>query len=367
MAPAATGAGRYGTDDYPDARAVCTATGQVSGTCPRYNWSGTSDRLFAKRNCTDFVAWRVGITWGSLSFPKSAAAPNGDGNARGWRQGAINSGYQTSTIPIVGSVAWWGASAANEWGHVAVVTSVNADGSAVVEEYNQAGTGAYANWRSIRADAYLYIKVSPAPEPSRSLPDSTGGALLNGATDLLSVLAKGPTNTLRTYWVSPGQPWSGPATIGGAGSTYSAPAAVVNQSTGLISAFAQGPNNTLQTYWVSPGQPWSGPATIGGAGSTYSAPAAVVNQSTGLISAFAQGPNNTLQTYWVSPGQPWSGPATIGGAGSTYSPAAAAVNPGSGLISAFTQGANNTLNRYWVTHGRPWSGPVMIGGFGSTF
>jgi surface antigen len=147
VAPSASAAGSYGTDDYPDAGAICTATGKVSGGCAGYDWGGMSSRRFYKRNCTDFVAWRLGITWGSLAFP------SGDGNARSWKQGAINSGYQTSTTPVVGAVAWWGSSTGGGFGHVAVVIAVNPDGSAKVEEYNQSSTGTYANQRDVRAEA----------------------------------------------------------------------------------------------------------------------------------------------------------------------------------------------------------------------
>ncbi|MEO3939253.1 CHAP domain-containing protein [Dermatophilaceae bacterium Soc4.6] len=114
-----------------------------------------SPRLFAYRNCTDFVAWRLGITWGSLAFPGA------DGNARGWRQGAINSGYGVGTVPVVGAVAWWGTEVGAGFGHVAVVASVNGDGSANVEQYNYGGTGTYSITYNKRADAYLYINVSP--------------------------------------------------------------------------------------------------------------------------------------------------------------------------------------------------------------
>ena len=94
---------------------------------------------------------------------------------------------------------------------------------------------------------------------------------------------------------------------------------MLNQSTGLISLFAEGANNTLDNYWVTTGQPWNGPATVGGIGSTYSATTASVNGSTGLISLFAQGASNSLDSYWVTAGQPWNGPLTIGGPGTTFS------------------------------------------------
>ena len=83
---------------------------------------------FAYRNCTDFVAFKLGITWGSMNFP------GGDGNAEGW----INSPRFThSTTATPGSVAYWpGTSSNGGFGHVAYVVSVNSNGSANVEQYN---------------------------------------------------------------------------------------------------------------------------------------------------------------------------------------------------------------------------------------
>ncbi|MGH2542757.1 MAG: CHAP domain-containing protein, partial [Ardenticatenaceae bacterium] len=57
------------------------------------------------------------FTWSSLEFP------NGDGNARGWKQGALNKGYRVDTTPALGAVAWWASR--SEFGHVAIVTKVN--------------------------------------------------------------------------------------------------------------------------------------------------------------------------------------------------------------------------------------------------
>src|SRR5690349_18681087 len=71
-APSAHAAGTYGVDDYPDKDAVACG---YSDWCK--NGSDMSSRGFVYRNCTDFAAWRLGIMWGSLKFPKSTAYPNG--------------------------------------------------------------------------------------------------------------------------------------------------------------------------------------------------------------------------------------------------------------------------------------------------
>lgn len=175
----AEASGSYGHDDYADKAAVCRTTRSQSGRCANYDWgyfdrnggfNDLSARRFGYRNCTDFVAWRLGITYSSLAFP------NGDGNARGWRQGAINSGYKTGSTPVQGAVAWWDAPAGGGYGHVAVVTSANSDGTAGVEEYNKNELGTYGTRPSVRPDAYLYIGVNPPgtsvpnPPPSSSAP-----------------------------------------------------------------------------------------------------------------------------------------------------------------------------------------------------
>jgi surface antigen len=196
---------------------------------------------------------------------------------------------------------------------------------------------------------------------------SAPSVVLNQSSDFALVMVQGPNNSLDAYWDTIGQPWAGPATVGGAGSTFSAPDMVLNQSTGFISASVQGPNNSLQNYWDTIGQPWAGPATVGGAGSTFSAPDMVLNQSTGFISASVQGPNNSLQNYWVTIGQPWAGPATVGGAGSTYAVVGAVLDLASDQVFVLSQGPSNTLEVDWVTIGQPWAGPDTIGGPGSTY
>ena len=62
--------------DYPDADAV-----DCSRTFGRYSWckNGTwlSPRRFGYRNCTDYAAWVLGITWSSFSFPTSTETAAG--------------------------------------------------------------------------------------------------------------------------------------------------------------------------------------------------------------------------------------------------------------------------------------------------
>lgn len=134
------------TFGYPNANAIdCSATYGIYSWCENGSW--LSPLRFAYRNCTDFVAWKLGITWGSMNFP------GGDGNARGW----INSPRFThSSTPTLGSVAWWGTDVGGGYGHVAYVVGVNSDGSANVEQYNWSGKGEPST-RTVKAEAYLVL------------------------------------------------------------------------------------------------------------------------------------------------------------------------------------------------------------------
>ena len=155
--------GTLGHNDYPYQNAInCQSTYGPDSWC--IDGNDISPLGFAYRNCTDFAAWRVGITWASF-------IRHGDGNAVGWKQAAINDGYTVSSTPVVGAVAWWPGGL----GHVAVVLSLNGDGSVNVEQYNQQNTGVYSQQSSVRADAYLYINVGvPSPSGSFVRDTSTG-------------------------------------------------------------------------------------------------------------------------------------------------------------------------------------------------
>ncbi len=145
-------------DNYPspDRNAVnCSATLGASSWCIDRNGNGIyekgedlSSRRFGYRNCTDFVAFRLGLSWSAFGFPV------GSGNAKDWKQYAGNVGYSVTTNPSVGDIAGW--STTSTFGHVALVSGVNADGSVSVEEYNQALNGLYGTRGAVRAEWYLH-------------------------------------------------------------------------------------------------------------------------------------------------------------------------------------------------------------------
>lgn len=140
----ASGARELG-DDYPWPYELRASQG-----------GGLSPLNYYYRECVDFVAWRLNRDQGSFEEPFkwvwSNLTPSG-GNASQWKYSWDRNGWETSSVPIVGSVAWFGSA-----NHVAYVKTVNADGTILIEEYNEGHRGLYGQ-RTILASsvsAFLY-------------------------------------------------------------------------------------------------------------------------------------------------------------------------------------------------------------------
>lgn len=127
------GSSQVGGGGYPWGYAPCLTGGQVQGYCNGYMWGyggnfyNWANGGYAYRNCTDYVAWRVG-------------APGGLGNAKYWNDRAPSYGYAVSGTPRVGAAA---ISEVGYYGHVMYVEAVNGDGSIVISDYNRQFTGEY--------------------------------------------------------------------------------------------------------------------------------------------------------------------------------------------------------------------------------
>lgn len=144
-----------GTDDYPWANQV-EAPNPVTG--------------MYYVNCTDFALWRLNQQVGATdpNHPKYtngnfASVPLGNGGewATAWRA----KGWPADNTPEVGAMAHFapGAVGASQtYGHIAVVQSINDDGTVTIEEYNGAVPYKY-NTRNVPADGvttYLHIPNS---------------------------------------------------------------------------------------------------------------------------------------------------------------------------------------------------------------
>lgn len=173
MLPAAPA--RADTGGYPQATMPCEwfpqATSGPAGTewCNDFDWGPAASTLlagqetidepttisprgFGYRNCTDYVAFKLG-------FDASVV----HGNGAQWK--AQLPPEDVTSYPTVGAVAWWGTEVDQGFGHVAVVLSVRENGSALIGEYNAHLDGTYdTRVVSPRAvDAFLHIRDQGVP------------------------------------------------------------------------------------------------------------------------------------------------------------------------------------------------------------
>jgi surface antigen len=196
------GPSRKGGGSYPNDDAACKWTGSKKGRCRGGDWgylnpkTGTwsllSSRGFNYRNCTDFVAWFMSLSWDDFGF-----AP-GQGNAADWRDHAANAGLVVESAPAVGDIAWWGAEKADGAGHVGIVTALDANGTVSISEYNGDGHGIWDLRPNLRADAYL--RRPPLPPPVIFVPPPTT------TTPTTTTPPQTTSSTTTTTQVPPQQP-----------------------------------------------------------------------------------------------------------------------------------------------------------------
>lgn len=128
-----------------------------------HSWSEPDPWRFYKRECVSFVAWRLNQV---NRFP-FANDLDGDGtldfrDAHNWADAARRFGFRVDRVPAPGAVAWWRASDARPYGHVAWVEGVGA-GVVVIEDSNGDSRHTYSR-RTIPAgepDAYIHFKDLP--------------------------------------------------------------------------------------------------------------------------------------------------------------------------------------------------------------
>lgn len=120
--------------DYvaPVQRIVASSTSSVNSsiTVLSANYNAKAGNAYAGGNCTWYAFNRrpdIGSFWG---------------DARTWDDSARAAGYRVDKIPEVGSIAQWEAYASSDvwgYGHVAIVESINGDGTITISEMNYAG------------------------------------------------------------------------------------------------------------------------------------------------------------------------------------------------------------------------------------
>jgi surface antigen len=134
-----------------------------------------------------FVTWRLNVQSGwkeGQPYPFTVATQGVGlfGNAGQWKD-TLGSKYTVDMTPKVGAVAWWSDSYysptndARGYGHVAIVSAVNGDGTIGIEEYNFNSNHNYHS-RTIAANdlsGYIHIadidNTAPAQGPSEDYSD----------------------------------------------------------------------------------------------------------------------------------------------------------------------------------------------------
>ncbi|PPH57027.1 hypothetical protein C5C67_00365 [Rathayibacter sp. AY1E1] len=115
---------------------------------------GLSPLGYYYRECVDFVAWRLNRDAGRTSAPWKYTwgniTPLG-GSAYEWPDNWAAKGWATSSVPIVGCVAWW------TYNHVSYVQKVNDDGTVLLEEYNYGGKHSYVTRTFPTAQVPLFL------------------------------------------------------------------------------------------------------------------------------------------------------------------------------------------------------------------
>jgi len=88
---------------------------------------------FYTRECTSYAAWYFNAIEGKDWYNSRP----GSGSAYNWPALAADQGYSVSSTPRVGAIASWPAGGIfGGYGHVAIVQSVNSNGTINVSEYN---------------------------------------------------------------------------------------------------------------------------------------------------------------------------------------------------------------------------------------
>lgn len=112
-------------DDYPFKSGIYNADNPVTG--------------FALKNCTDFAWWRLIQQLGITDQSKMDARRLGPGNGATWGDAWKRVGWEVTMTPKVGAIIWYGfgnPGGSAQYGHVAVVKEITADGKVIEEGYN---------------------------------------------------------------------------------------------------------------------------------------------------------------------------------------------------------------------------------------
>jgi CHAP domain/Putative Ig domain len=138
----------WGYTACPPSDTECMGYGQTI-TYDGTKWGMSDPWGYDLRNCTSYVAWYLVDEEGI-----SASKVEGLGNAAQWEPNAHDEGVATGTARV-GAVAWWNSNYGGGYGHVAIVTQVNSNGTVNTADYNQQETGEYGTETDQSPSGYI--------------------------------------------------------------------------------------------------------------------------------------------------------------------------------------------------------------------
>jgi surface antigen len=397
-------------NDYPWGNATdCSQTFGIYSWCLNGNW--LSPLGFGYRNCTDYAAYELNEAMGgSVSHPKFAwkdinvktpASPNGDGNAREWKQGAINrygAGVANGT-PAVGAVAWWGT-VGHGFGHVGIVTSVSPDRQTIrVDSYNEDQHGNFypdtisTTKRGVLPwpDAFLHIADGPSASGSSAdrQPADFAGKIVQWDGDhnqqraswLVSAdLKRYWIPDIRTYWCLRGQghadagpisehlldqlPDTGHWATCGSSPIATAPVAVVLTPTPTppptspppapshpVDAYSNYGQDNLVGHAMCRGNPGDPLSMPGGTGTqTFTVPAGVSTLSSAMVQVDPADVTAYLTVYVNGVAQATAAAAAVGDTHFTFGPVSVHQGDTVMLSITFTATYGKIITLYTVGH-----------------
>ncbi len=121
--------------------------GNYGYSCPRDNIAGVLDSYYICQ-CTSYAAYKA------VEYYGRNIRITGWGNAYSWAAAARARGYRVDRVPAAHTIA---QTTSGQFGHVAWVESVNADGTITVSEYNNPYSSKSGQW----GDFGVRTRVSP--------------------------------------------------------------------------------------------------------------------------------------------------------------------------------------------------------------
>ncbi|MBK7612697.1 MAG: CHAP domain-containing protein [Actinomycetales bacterium] len=350
-------------DNYPWAGqgggANTTSTWSINGTITN------PETGYYYRNCTDFVAWRLRHANGFTGLP------GGIGNAATWGSWAKDPGhnYPVNDTPAVGAVAWFSDS---NWGHVAWVAAVNADGTVLTENYNS--TYKYGGKTYYTGKYYTTVLKRGTDWPAGFIhfrdieaTAASGGIATLATSDGHIQMFTVAGSTLRQNWYAPADGTRGTwtTTVALPATALGTPALAARPGTSVIDAFVRGSDgNIYQTWydwgtggrggWISMGGP--GGASDPAVARTADGHVQILTTSAGAVRQNWFDPPSGAIGRWVS---------TVALPATALGTPALAARPGTSVIDAFVRGSDGNIYQTWydwgtgvAVAGSPWEDPA---------